>query len=143
MTEQQLAEIEARWAKATPGPWFSEYGEQQANPEEPPSWNGEMYITGKQGTAQYDQSSYIATVGYNGSGESDAAAIANAPTDISALLAEVRRLNAENAEQKKVIDATVLYMKHINSLLCLGWDNLLDAMQGYRKYLESEVADNG
>ena len=54
---------------------------------------------------------------------------------------EVRRLQAENAEQKKVIDATILYMKHINSPLCIGWDNLLDAMQGYRKYLESEGAD--
>lgn len=52
---------------------------------------------------------------------------------------EVRRLNYQNTEQKKVIDATFLYMKHINSPLCLGWDNLLDAMQNWRKYLESEV----
>lgn len=91
MTPQQLQEIRERWAGK--GPWFSEYGEDQTNREEPPSWNGEMYITGKRGTAQYDQSSYVATVGYNGSGESDAAAIAAAPTDIATLLAEVERLN--------------------------------------------------
>lgn len=59
--------------------------------------------------------------------------------DFNLLLAEVRMLNRENTEQKKVIDATFLYMKHINSPLCIGWDNLLDAMQGWRKYLESEV----
>ena len=39
---------------------------------------------------------------------------------ISDLLAEVRRLNEENAEQKKVVDATFLYMKNINSPLCIG-----------------------
>ena len=61
--------------------------------------------------------------------------------DFLILLAEVRRLNRQNTEQKKVVDATFLYMKNINSPLCIGWDNLLDAMQSYRKYLESEVAD--
>ena len=67
----------------------------------------------------------------------------NGLDDVSDLLAEVRRLNRQNTEQKKVVDATFLYMKNINSPLCIGWDNLLDAMQSYRKYLESEVADNG
>lgn len=50
--------------------------------------------------------------------------------------AEVRKLTIENAELKKVVDATFLYMKHINSPLCLGWDNLIDAMQGWRSYID-------
>ena len=83
-----------------------------------------MYITGKRGTAQYDQSSYVATVGYNGSGESDAAAIAAAPTDIAALLQEVERLN-------RMVDKSV-------EMLHAEIDCPLDK-NGIRKYLESEV----
>lgn len=120
MTPQQLQEIRERWAGK--GPWFSEYGEDQTNREEPPSWNGEMYITGKRETAQYDQSSYVATVGYNGSGESDAAAIAAAPTDITALLAEVERLN-------RMIG---------NACNLLEMDSMFTD-DAWRKYLESEV----
>ena len=121
MNEQQLQEIRERWDGK--GPWFSEYGEDQTNREEPPSWNGEMYITGKRGTAQYDQSSYVATVGYNGSGESDAAAIAAAPTDIATLLQEVERLN-------RMVDKAC-------QIIAENPDCAIDKT-GVRKYLESE-----
>ena len=78
--------------KATPGPWYSQYGEENTPAEEPPQWNGEMYITGVPGTAQYDQSSYVATVGYNGCGEADAAFIAAAnPARIIELLERVEK----------------------------------------------------
>ena len=136
MNEQQLQEIRERWAGK--GPWFSEYGEDQTNREEPPSWNGEMYITGKRETAQYDQSSYVATVGYNGSGESDAAAIAAAPTDIATLLQEVERLN-------RMVDRAIKKMSEFGCVTdsdpCPGNYIEVGCAECVRKYLESEVAD--
>ena len=136
MTPQQLAEIEQRWEKATPGPWQTD---------------GSGIRTGHKLPGVYEYK--IADIAQNHRNDNfanvwqaqvnDAQAISNAPTDIQALLAEVRRLNLENIEARKVVDATRFYMAHINSPLCVGWDNLLDVLQGWRKYLESEVADNG
>ena len=56
--------------------------------------------------------------------------------------AEVKKIVEENSELKKVVDATFLYMKHINSPLCLGWDNLIDAMQGWRNYIDERGKNN-
>ena len=123
LTPEQLAEIRERWAKATP------------------ILRGmtEMGISGILWTLFSAYENRVASVVRR----EDALCFQHAKSDIDNLLAEVRRLNRQNTEQKKVVDATFLYMKNINSPLCIGWDNLLDAMQSYRKYLESEVGNNG
>ncbi len=69
----RLAEIEARWKAATPGPWkastyFDDYVDWYWNIEGPEPRN-----------------------------DADVAAIAAAPDDVSYLLAEVRRLRAETS----------------------------------------------
>ena len=130
MTDKELRELAE---KATPGPWYSQYGEENTPAEEPPQWNGEMYITGIPGTAQYDQSSYVATVGYNGSGEADAAYIAAAnPSRIIELLDRVEKL--ENMVDKacsfltKCHDCDECHRKYD----CAE----IGCMEAHRKYLE-------
>ncbi len=91
MNEQELAQIEERAAKATPGPWEMEI-----------DWRYEYYSTfswacGPETTAQDDDENQAS---------SDADFIAHAREDIPALIAEVRRLTAENA---RLTDALALY----------------------------------
>lgn len=82
--DARLAEIRARWAEATPGPWVRERADWQnivcrAVPARGPG----RHIAGVGGSS---------ALGHNGN--ADAAAIAAAPEDVAWLLAEVERLRA-------------------------------------------------
>lgn len=74
-----LEAIEARLKAATPGPWMSEF------------WDGLLFVS-----AIHDAGgSYVCELGLGSdSAAKDAAFIAAAPTDVAALIAEVRRLRA-------------------------------------------------
>lgn len=77
MTEAQLAEIEARANAATPGPWTAD------NEYDEPAVVG---------PDNRDLALFVET-------DADAAFLANARTDVPALVAEVRRLRAELAKR--------------------------------------------
>jgi hypothetical protein len=82
LTEQQLDDIEARAAAATPGPWCTDSWEIYQGTEYLPGislWIGETC----RGTSTPEQD------------RNDAAFVAAARTDVPALLAEIRRLRAE------------------------------------------------
>ena len=84
VNSEQLQEIEQRWAKATPGPWATDSCQTIVK-----TWHQ------KPGICEWK----IAGIAFNQrnggyfSNKNDAAAIANAPTDIALLIAEVQRLN--------------------------------------------------
>lgn len=136
MTPEQLREIEQRWEKATMGPWYSHYGEYDDG-EQGPQWNGEMEIWPKRADRSRRSDVLnlpIAIVGYHGSGESDAAAIASAPTDITLLLAEVRRLqccgNCRQQEGNPYFECAYMDVESYNE-------------SGCKRCSEWEAADNG
>lgn len=88
MTEDELKAIEARAEAATPGPW--ETGEEVSYP-------GRCAGIWPQG----DTWNIVTTdCGVYGPELVDAVFIAHARTDVPALIAEVRRLRAENANRK-------------------------------------------
>ena len=127
MKEEQLAEIEARWAKATPGEWgWIIRGNSVQS-------HAVVCIDNAKSFVPQNICSGISPKTEN------AIAIANAPTDIQVLLAEVRRL--QRAEEK-----ALNYLEH----------NCCDAPQSFdceetnrncrdcwKEYLESEVGNNG
>jgi hypothetical protein len=76
MTDAELAQIEARWAAATPGEW------------ERHEYTGDVWWISE---AIEGEDNLIAWTGTLSEHE-DAEAIAHAPTDIQQLVAEVRRL---------------------------------------------------
>lgn len=90
MTPSELQAIKGRWAKATPGPWFVENGEIVK-----PINDGErlFLVVGN----EVDEDGFVGEFVMS---SADAQAIANAPTDIADLLAEVERLQAENLSMK-------------------------------------------
>ena len=127
MTEQQLQAIEKRWAKATPGKWEwiirGNSVESRAvvchndavslNPQ-----NICFGISPKTGNAQ---------------------AIANAPGDIAALLAEVRRLNERIEKMKSEACPPVHCPDGIKCSKC--WDDWMTNVCNEMR--EKEAADNG
>lgn len=107
MTDAQLAEIEARAARATPGPWAVEtcgekgdgsdmigvvFGPDDENCDH--QLSGELPAFGIEGEEiEYYRDELVAECEHrNRNSHSDAAFIAAARTDIPALVAEVRRL---------------------------------------------------
>ncbi len=85
LSEERLAEIEARAAEATPGPWCTDSWEIYQGAEYEPGlsmWIGETC----RGTSSPEQD------------QADAAFVAAARSDVPALAAEVRRLLAERHE---------------------------------------------
>lgn len=80
MTEQELQAIEARLAAATPGPWRG-YGDK-------------VFALLPSGVGFRDQVARVDEVGA-GCQDANADLIGHAPSDIAALLAEVRRLQGE------------------------------------------------
>ena len=81
LTDERIAEVEARCSNATPGPWASyEY----------------MVLN----TSEY--SIVVCDSGENGESEKDAEFIAHARTDIPDLLAEVKALKAEKESMASV-----------------------------------------
>lgn len=132
MNEEQLAEIEQRLAKATPGPWGV-----ALNDFDTPQIKQEKHKC----SCEY-HSPRIATV----PNITNAHAISNAPTDIANLLAEVRRLN-------RMVDVSCKALSDhgIGCPLCiysLQWDCDAECEVAkneetcWRKYLE-EAAGNG
>ena len=85
MTPEARAEIAERWAKVTPGPWVSD---------------GKMDVLGDSyqlvATEEIEtkgMAAFVALVGPTQTQKKNAEAIAHAPEDIAALLAEVEALN--------------------------------------------------
>jgi hypothetical protein len=90
-----LEPIKARIARATPGPW-------RVKEADPRSIH--------RGTVQVEENGrVIETVaecycgGYEGHGLHNAELVANAPTDLDALVAEVERLRAEVSRERSVV----------------------------------------
>ena len=94
MTKQQIAVIRARWACVTPGPWMREMAEDGEVLPNGDMYRGDWYETKtvvQKPTAETDgASAFIAEA----KTDVDACAIASAPSDIAALLAEIDRLHA-------------------------------------------------
>ena len=122
MTPQQLQEIEQRWEKATKGPWIADMRPVATECGE----CGEFAYEVPGVIRCKSDGCGIVDVQESEKQNENAAAIAHAPTDISALLAEVRRLN-------RMVDKAV-------EMLQAEIDCPLDK-NGIRKYLESEVAE--
>lgn len=86
MTDEQLAEIEARANAATPGPWF---------------WTGRVDDWGHSGPDLMGPNDAVVcqSWGHDADGleiaDSDMSFIANAREDIPALIAEIRRLRSQ------------------------------------------------
>jgi hypothetical protein len=107
MTDSDIAEIEARLKAATPGPWV----QMEANPTwiEAPSHceRGAMHIADVRGWGHLTGGGH----GAHGMGFAEARAIqdangafiSHAPTDIAALLEEVKRLRAELAQEQEQV----------------------------------------
>ena len=99
MTDEQLAEIEERLRAATPGPWQAmRQGNQYIETDYLPTakvvgasvvtglkrpWNPHAYISFGMRATTHEEARFT---------DADADFIAHAPTDIAALIAEVRRL---------------------------------------------------
>ena len=124
MTEERLAEIERRLHRATPGPWrwvihewqqglytehsgryvvmdFVRRGMQDAAPRFQAYERYEGPLT-KRGSLGMKKAEEFLEDGYWKPNHPDAELIASAPADIADLLAEVRRLQTENAQLRKV-----------------------------------------
>jgi hypothetical protein len=84
MTDQRLAEIEARWHGTTPGPW--EYTPQQK------TGYGEVTSPGRTICDVWNEPGTKGVVA-----SANGLAIAAAPSDVRELVAEVRKLRAELA----------------------------------------------
>lgn len=114
MNDQQLQAIEARWAKATPGPWECI----KYNKDSP-----KMYGKDFSYKPAYLQPLNI-RLSEDETGWDNAAAIASAPTDIADLLAEVRRLrccgNCKAYKFKVRYEDTLREAKP--EMICLGVD---------------------
>ena len=128
MTPEQLAEIEERWAKATHGNW---------------AWIIRGNSVQSHAVVCHDDAKSLMPQnicsGISPKTE-NAQAIASAPTDIQALLAEVRRLNRM---VDKAIDKLADFGCVVDTDPCPA--NYIEV--GCRgcviKYLESEVGNNG
>ena len=133
--------------KATPGPW---------------KLNDGLCATGVFSHHQLPGVSEFKIVGHaynsNNKGENDLFAIANAPTDIQALLAEVRGLTERLQYEETCHAEAVQEVKRLNRMVdCSIWwhencsdcdvchrkldCSLLGCGNAWRKYLESEVAE--
>ena len=125
MTEAELQAIEERWAKVTMEPWRIS-GD---NVVAPHLKNECIVCTYLPWDDTYTRDEDKQTI----------TAIAHAPTDISALLAEVRRLN-------RMVDSAVDYLEHSccdapQSFDCEEINR--DCADCWKEYLESEVGNNG
>jgi hypothetical protein len=93
MTEDDLKAIEARANAATPGPWAIVYD------------GSSDWSIGPQPDPQGLSVAGVWKSGWSDGNPPDAEFIASARTDVPLLVAEVRRLSAENAEMRTVIAA--------------------------------------
>lgn len=121
MTDEELAEIEARAVRATAGPWITHgYG------------SGDSYVRVTQPDGWPDDP--VCDVGRNTNNrEQDAAFIAYARTDVPALVAEVRRL------QKALRDASSALLDPCARDIEERWNAGLDVIEAaYRKGLEKK-----
>ena len=131
MTDQQLAEIEQRWAKATKGPWVADMRPVATECGE----CGEYAYEVPGVIRRKSDGCGIVDVQDSEKQNENAAAIASAPDDIQALLAEVRRLN-------RMVDKAVDYLEHS----CCDAPQSFDCEETnkncrdcWKEYLESEV----
>ena len=120
MTEEELKDIERRWAKATPGPWVAKEGDNEWI-ETTPKFNYDgtdnVFVFALEDCNDHP----IADCSCNYTcrnisvQHANAIAIASAPDDISLLLAEVRRLQGpcQCAECVKTRKET-LYAGHLS-----------------------------
>lgn len=158
MTEEELQAIEERWAKATPGPWMWDVNTSCKQVHLETTHSGRIYVLwfrrygmqGAQPMFQHDGFIYgvekfaVPRAKHHPDFDMDidhpdAQAIVSAPTDISALLAEVRRLN-------RMVD--VLVDAHVGCNIPESQRIPERCKQActdkcLREWVESEVADNG
>lgn len=116
---KEITEIRERWSKASPGPWFL------ANGNEVHDRKAEFNEMG----ARIGDTPNLLMIEKYPNGRANAEAFANAPADIAYLLAEVDRLEAS----ERVAKAAHVYIRNINSPLCVGWDDLLEALQDWKQ----------
>lgn len=135
MTDKQLAEIEARWAKATPGEW---------------GWIIRGNSVQSHAVVCHDDAKSLMPQnicsGISPKTE-NAIAIANAPTDIQVLLAEVRKLQEKLEYEQTCHAEAVAEVERLNRMVdsacnLLTMDSMFSA-EGWRKFLESEEGNNG
>ena len=117
-----LDKIKARREKITPGKWRTEFGEA-------------VKIRAKHG-------GYVATLGWlkgpygsmgrisNNEGEANAHFIANAPTDIDWLIAEVERLKAEKAQAEAEAEKKQSHLEFLRAELATVNDILANIAEG-------------
>ena len=128
MNEQELKEIEALAAAATPGPWIAEHEVNEYSYFEPPS--GEpagVHTQDSEWPAQYVRS------------DADADFIAHARQDVPALCEEVRRLNGELAMAMDAVDELSRQMVEIERLTA---ENALAQTEAERRRNELTVMLN-
>lgn len=95
MTNEELRQIEKRHSKITPGGWFVRGDE----------WTG-LFIQNDQCTGNASGQEILADDDYN-TKAADIDFVVNAPTDISALLAHCRELEAE-VKRLKLYESVVM-----------------------------------
>lgn len=113
MTDKQLAEIEARAAKATPGPWVAA-GEEYI--DELP--DGLWLEPSVQVQAEAGKTRTLATIHVGTGVDEDADFIAHAREDIPELIAHIRKLEVERLtadEREVVLDALGLKIDALES----------------------------
>ena len=116
LTDQQLADIQAREAAATLGPWFADGHEILVGTADDIT-RGSMWI-GETCTTELPDW-----------GAANAEFVAHARTDVPALVAEVRRLRAvERAVREQVRDATVS-LETLHDQLVFDNPDAADALQ--------------
>ncbi len=101
MTPEQLAEIAARLAAATPGPWYR---------KEMNGYTDDYVETSHPDYQTKPHGQHIADVGYAAGHpkqnfSNNAEFIAHAPTDIAALIAEFKRLCKFETDALPILDA--------------------------------------
>ena len=146
LTLEQLQEIERRWAKTTPGPWIAKKYASDDNIRI-------VEIDGYGNTLKFVTKMPLEKDCPDAA--NNARAIANSPADIQALLQEVRWLS-----RMKDVLPLLQEVRRLNRMveLSIEWHEkghncddchikydccLMGCTAAWRKYLESEVAENG
>ncbi len=122
LTEEQLAEIKARLAAATPGPW------RQTEPTDGTPIVFDMTCGGESCSFEDcdlpDEGMHVCDLAWGELSDADAALIANAPTDIARLLAEVERFHDILGEDERDRDIAAALIDAGRKRVGEEWDRL-------------------
>lgn len=148
VTDEYLAEVEARYAAATEGPWEIDYNEtvghikSLADPDRhtPTVARYDIWFDGRV------SDHFAESMGYTKEGEqANGVFIAHARLDVPTLVAEVRRLRGELREALKTAGQYAYESGGVQGvLMAIGWQGGVDAtVEGFRaenERLRAEVA---